>query len=124
LKIQTIRRVVIGGYGFRIAVDHNGLETLGRQRKSRVAAAIVELDALADTIGSTAENDDLARLGGSTFARGSCTNGVLVGTVHVRRERQEFSGTAVDAFEHGVDLGGDPCSAHLSFARSAQLGEP
>src|SRR5215469_16452352 len=88
-----------------------------------MAATIVELDTLANTIGPAAENDDLARFGGSTFAGGSAADRILVRAVHIRRERQKFRGAAVDTLEHRPNAGRDPCATHLRFARSAQPGE-
>ena len=59
LEVEPIDRVVVGGDRFGVAVDHHGLEPLFAQRKCRVAAAIVELDALPDAVRSAAENHDL-----------------------------------------------------------------
>ncbi len=70
LEIEPVGGVVIGRHGFRIAVDHDGFETLRRQRESRMAAAIVEFDALADAVWSAAENDDFLLVGGFRFAFG------------------------------------------------------
>ena len=57
-KIQAIRGVVIRRYGFRIAVDHDRFIASVMQRETRMAAAIVKLNALADAVGSATENDD------------------------------------------------------------------
>ena len=59
LEIQSVGGVVVGRHRFRIAVDHDGLEAGVVQREAGVAAAIVELDALADPVRSAAEDDDL-----------------------------------------------------------------
>ena len=59
LEIEPVGGVVIGRDGFRIAVDHDGLIALRRQREGGMAAAIVELDALADAVGPAAQDDDL-----------------------------------------------------------------
>src|SRR3546814_2288752 len=53
--------VVIGRDGFRVAVDHDGLEPGFLQRIGRMDAAIVEFDALADAVRAAAEDDDLGR---------------------------------------------------------------
>jgi hypothetical protein len=50
LKIQAVRCVVIGRHCLWIAVDHYGLKTGIAQSKRGVAAAVVEFNALADTI--------------------------------------------------------------------------
>ncbi len=62
LKVEPVAGVVIGGDGLRIAVDHDGLVAVVLEREGRVAAAVIELDALADAIRPRAENDDLWRL--------------------------------------------------------------
>ena len=59
LEIEPVGGVVVGRDGFRVAVDHDRLEAGLAQRKGRVAAAIVELDALADAVRTAAEDDDL-----------------------------------------------------------------
>ena len=50
LKVQAVRGVVVGGDGFRVTVDHDGLVTVFAQRQRGVHAAVVKLDALADTV--------------------------------------------------------------------------
>ncbi len=60
LEIEPVGGVVVGRDGLRVAVDHDRLEAGLAQREAGVAAAIVELDALADAVGAAAEDDDLA----------------------------------------------------------------
>jgi len=43
LKIEAIRRVVVGGHRLRVAVDHDGLKAVLAQRQRGVHAAVVEL---------------------------------------------------------------------------------
>src|SRR5690554_7804034 len=50
LEVQTIGGVIVGGNGFRVAVDHDGLVTVFAHGQRRVHAAVVELDTLADTV--------------------------------------------------------------------------
>ena len=59
LEIEPVGGVVVGRHRLRIAVDHDGLVARVRQREGGVAAAIVELDALADAVRAAAEDDDL-----------------------------------------------------------------
>ena len=59
LEIEPVRGVVVGRHRLRIAIDHDGLVARVGQREGGMAAAIVELDALADAVRSAAENDDL-----------------------------------------------------------------
>ena len=63
LEIQPVGGVVVGRHRFRVAVDHDGFIAGVVQREAGMAAAIVELDALADPVRSAAENDDLLRVG-------------------------------------------------------------
>ena len=83
LEVQPVRGVVVGADGFRVAVDHDGLEPGFLQRIGRVDAAIVEFDALADAVGSAPEDDDLLSVGGVALADGS-GEARLVGRVHIR----------------------------------------
>ena len=50
LEVETVRRVVVGGDGLRIAVDHHRLVAERAERLGGVDAAVVELDALADPV--------------------------------------------------------------------------
>jgi hypothetical protein len=72
LEIKPVGGVVIGADGFRVAVDHDGLEPGLLQRVGGVDAAIVELDALADAVGPAAEDDDFLRVGGVGLALRAC----------------------------------------------------
>ncbi len=95
---QDVRCVVVGADRFRVAVDHDRFDAHFLQGKRSVAAAIIELDALADSVGATTQNDDpfLVALGGD-FGFG------FVGAVVVRREGFEFSRTRVDTFVDRTD---------------------
>ena len=59
LEIEPVRGVVVGRDRLRIAVDHDGLVAGVAQREAGMAAAIVELDALADAVRAAAEDHDL-----------------------------------------------------------------
>ena len=65
LEIEAIGGVVVGRDGFGIAVDHDGFIAGFAEREGGMAAAIVELDALADAVGTAAEDDDLLAVGGA-----------------------------------------------------------
>ena len=123
LEIETVGGVVIGGDGFRVAVDHDGLETLRRQRERRVAAAIVELDALTDAVGAAAEDDDLLLVRRLGLAFDRAVNCGLIGRIHVRRDRGEFGGAAIDALERRMDVQLAARGTHVFFRRARQLGE-
>jgi len=77
LEVELVRGVIVGRDGFWIAVDHYRLQPLVTQRKGGMHAAIVELDPLANTIGSTAQYHHLA-----TITRGHFVWGV-VGRIEV-----------------------------------------
>ena len=57
LEVEPVRGVVVGRHRLRVAVDHDGLKAGRREREAGVAAAVVELDALADAVGTAAEDD-------------------------------------------------------------------
>ena len=58
LEEEAVARVVVGGDGLGVAVDHHGLEAGVAQRERGVHAAVVELDALADAVRTAAEDHD------------------------------------------------------------------
>ncbi|CCJ77186.1 hypothetical protein BN135_2250 [Cronobacter muytjensii 530] len=57
-EVETVGSIVVGGDGFRVAVDHDGLVTVFAQRQCGVYAAVVELNALADTVRPAAQHHD------------------------------------------------------------------
>ena len=50
LEVKPVGRVVVGGNGLGVAVDHYGLEPQLTERAGGVDAAVVELDALTDPV--------------------------------------------------------------------------
>src|SRR5215470_15324739 len=84
LEVKAVRCVIIGGDGFRIAIDHDRLIALFLQCERCVAAAVIELNSLPDTIRAAPQNNDLlatARFGlVLVFVRG----------IKVRRVRLKF----------------------------------
>ena len=97
LEIQPVGGVVVGGDRLRIAVEHDRLEAQAGQGKCGLAAAVIELDALADAVRPAAEDQDLAAAGGAGFVLG------FVGAVQIGRLCLELGCTGVDALEGGVD---------------------
>ena len=55
---QNVRGVIISRHRLGVRVDHDALDAEVTHRVRRVAAAVVELDALTDTVGTTAEDHD------------------------------------------------------------------
>lgn len=123
LEVQAVGGVVIGGDGFRIAVDHDGFETIIAQRQCRVHAAVIELDALADAVGATAEDHDLVATGRQRLAF------VLVGRVQIGCAGAEFGGARIHALVDRAHLQRAAQRAHRFFVaadqlRHARIGEP
>ena len=83
LEIQPVGGVVVGRHRLRIAVDHDGFVAGIVQREAGMATAIVELDALANSIGSAAENDDLVLCRRRAFVGQFACERRLVGRIHV-----------------------------------------
>jgi hypothetical protein len=71
LEIEAVGGVVVGRDGLGVAVDHDGLVARIAERETGVAAAIVELDPLADAVRAAAEDDDLLRAVGRASHSGS-----------------------------------------------------
>ncbi len=117
LEIQPVRGVVVGGNGFRVAVDHDGLETLFAQGQRRVHAAVVELDALPDAVRSAAQHHDFSPVVRLGFAF------LLVGRVEVGGRGGEFGGTGVDPLVDRADVQSVAVFAHPAFGLTEQLGE-
>ncbi|MCY1399195.1 hypothetical protein D9M71_142460 [compost metagenome] len=117
LEVEAVGSVVVGGDGFRVAVDHDGLVAVFTHRQRGMYAAIVELDALADTVGAAAEDHDLVagrRVGLALF---------LVGRVHVGGVGGEFGGAGVHALEDRQDLQLVAVAAQVLLGNAEQLGQ-
>ena len=56
LEIKTVRSIVIGGNGFRVAIDHDRFETIVAQRQRRMDTTVIKLYSLADAIGPAAQH--------------------------------------------------------------------
>ena len=117
LEIKPVGGVVVGRDGLRVAVDHDGLVAGLGEGEAGVAAAIVELDALADPVRTAAQDDDLLTRCGFGFANrarllraaarsgvGSGNKGTLVGRVHVSSWAGELGSTSIDALVDRFDL--------------------
>ncbi len=99
-EIEAIGGVVVGRHGFRVAVDHDGFKIDFLEGESGVAAAIVELDALADPVRAATQDDRFLAVRRCGFAFRDLAQGAgLVGRVHVGGVGGEFGGAGVDALE-------------------------
>ena len=111
LEEQQVAGVVIGTDRFGVRVDHDRLDAHLAQGEAGVAAAIVELDALADAVGPAAQDHDAraCRPAGGRFVF------VLVGRIEVGRVGLELGGAGVDGLERGHD------APLLAFAANGHL---
>ena len=123
-EIQSVGGVVIGRHRFRIAVDHDGLVAGVVQREAGVAAAIVEFDALADPVGSAAENDHLVLVGRRAFIGEVTGERGFIGRIHVGGGGGEFRGTGIDALEHRANAERMTLGRDLGFGGVGEHGEP
>ena len=97
LEVEAVAGVVVSGNRFRIAVDHDGFVAIFLQRKSSVAAAIIELDSLPDAVGPAAQNNDLLLRGGRSFVF------FFVSGIEIRRVTLEFGGAGIHVFVNWAD---------------------
>ena len=86
-KIQLVRRVVIGGNGFRIRVNHDGFKSIVTQGKAGVNTAVVEFDTLTDSVRTTPQDDNLGFLGRAGFVVVHIVGGVVVRGVSLKLRR-------------------------------------
>ena len=129
LEIEPPRRVVVGRNRFRVAIDHDGLVALVAQREGGVAAAIVELDALADAVWSPTEDNHLGLVGGQRLVHRRTGAGCgpergRIGRVHVGGRRGELGGAGVDALVDRPNAERVARRPDLALALPRQRGEP
>ena len=129
LKVQAVGRVVVGRDGLGVAVYHEGLKAAGRQRIARMHAAVVKLDALADTVGSGAQNHRLGLvrrrgLVGSHALLGIRARAVdvLVRLVVVLRGARELGRAGIDRLHAGNHAQTLAIGAHKALVRAGQRG--
>jgi hypothetical protein len=72
-KNSRSRGVVVGGHRLGVGVDHHDSMPSSRSAKAGMAAAVVELDALADAVGPAAEDHDRFLDLGSKRTSSSCS---------------------------------------------------
>ena len=109
---EKVAGVEIRGDGFRVRIDHHRFETHLLAGERRLAAAVVEFDALTDAVGSATQNDDLRsvthpdlvieRLGEGAIL-GKSLERSFVRRIEVRGRRLEFSGAGIDQLENRLD---------------------
>ena len=123
LEVEAVAGVVVGRNGLGIRVHHHALVAHFTEGEARVHAAVVELDALADTVRAAAENHDFlfaARRHDFVF--------VAVAGVVVRREGLELRRARIHETIGRVDAPIFPVSPHgrevaLENVRELRVGE-
>ncbi len=117
LHIEPVGGVVVGGHRLRVTVDHDRLVTGGRQRHHRVAAGVVELDALSDPVRPATQNNHPRPVAGGDLSLG------IVGRVVVGRGGCELGRAGVDRLVDRPDAGAVPERADHVLLGPQDLGE-
>ena len=117
LEIEAVGGVVVGGDGLGVAVDHDRLEAVVAQGEGGVDAAIVELDALTDAVGTPAQDHDLLAIRRLGLAL------LLIGRVEVGGAGGELGGAGVHPLEDRTDAQGMAPVAHPLLAAARQLAQ-
>ena len=124
LEVEPVGGVVVGRHRLRIAVDHDGFIAGVVQREAGMAAAVVELDALADAVRAAAEDDDLLLVRWCALIDGRAREERFVGRVHVGGGRGELGGAGVDALEHRTHVERLALGGHLGLGCARQHRKP
>ena len=122
LEIEPIRCVVIRADGLRVAIDHDGLKPGFLQRVSRMDAAIIEFNALADTVRPAAQDDDFLPSGGPAFANGRAET-TFIGGIHIGRFGCEFGGAGINALIDRRDTKLAAKCRHFRFAATNNVSQ-
>ncbi len=109
LEVELIGHVEVGRDRLRVAVHHDGFVTELPGGIDAVHARIVELDALADAVGTAAENDHLFPVRHVALAL------ALVRRVEVRCLGRKFAGAGIDHLEGRRDAQRLSILAHVHF---------
>jgi len=94
LEVELVRGVIVRGYRFRVAVDHDRLVARVPQGKGGMHAAVIKLDALPDAVGPAAQHHDLLA------ARSRHAVGAVIGRVVVRGFFDAADRQGVPGFRH------------------------
>ena len=96
-KIQTVAGVVVGGHCFGVAIDHDGLVTIFAHGQCSMHAAVIKLNTLTDSVGTTSQHHDFFLVGRCRFTL------LIVGRIHVRCVGGKFCSTCVYSLENRSD---------------------
>ncbi len=88
-----------------------------------MAAAIIEFDALADAVGSAAQDDDFLFVGGIGFVHRQPAACRFIAGIHIGRQRREFGGAGIDPLETGPHIQRVTRRAHIHFLHAGQPGQ-
>ena len=119
-KVQPVRCVIVGRYGFGVTVHHDGFVTSIGQRIAGVTTTIVKFDPLPDTVRTAAQYHHLAAVRRARFALDLAKGRYLVGGVHIRSLSLEFRRTCIDTLEHSLDAQVKAGAAHVVFVATGQ----
>ncbi len=114
-EIEAVGSVVVRRNSLRIAIHHDGFETIFAQCERGVAAAIIKFDSLPNAVWTAAQNHNLGPCMGVGLVF------VFVGGIEVRRERFKFRRASIDALEHGSHPVARSLQAHGSGSGSPDL---
>ena len=117
LKIEAVRSAVVGGYGFGVAIDHDGFVAVFAHGKRGVYAAVVKLNALPDAVRPATEHHDFFLVGGFGFAL------FFVGGVQVGNICGKFCRAGIYPFVDGAHAQRVAVRAHSLLAASSELGQ-
>lgn len=117
LEIQLVGGIVVGRHGLGIAVNHDRLVPGVAKRIAGMHAAVIELDALPDTVRPGAQDHDAlaTRRGHGLVFVG------IIGLVVVCRGARELGGAGVDRLERGHDAELLAASTHLKLISPGQM---
>src|SRR6516165_6594652 len=86
--------------------------------------AVVELDALANSVRSPTENDHFSPIARVGLAFGRIKPAALVRGIHVRRKGREFSCAGVDALVSRPQIVASAAFGHHFLVELSQFAEP
>ncbi len=113
-EVELIGRVVVGGNGFRIGVDHDRFDVFLPQREGRVNTAVVEFDALADAVGAATQDHHLGTVGGPGFVF-RFVGGIVIGSVGFK-----FGRTGIHQFVDRFDAVSEALLPHRFLVHAAE----
>ena len=116
-EVEPVAGVVVGRNRLRVAVDHDRLIAGLGELEAGVDTAVIELDALTNTVRSRTEDHDLLTVRWAHFAV------VFPCRVVIRRLRIELGTTGVDGLERRNHSGGYPSIGDLIERHVPQVGE-